>query len=103
MAVLTQAQIEPVTCGLKGCGVTFGMLEMSNPTNRNVVRCHPWKGRRVVRCLCRHGRMMTAFDCASEVWRDQAESASSEYATELEQYRRDNPPPHLSDYMKSEF
>jgi hypothetical protein len=66
--------------------------------------CHPRKGRRGgIRCSCRHGRMMTAFDCASEVWRDQAEAVSNGHDAELEEYRRDNPPPHLSDYMKSEF
>jgi hypothetical protein len=47
--------------------------------------------------------MMTAFDCASEVWKDQAEAASNGHDTELAEYREHTPPPHLADYMKSEF
>ena len=68
------------------------------------MRCHAWKGRRgSVRCGCRHGRMMEAYDLAVIVWTDQAEAATSQYGTELQQYREDNPVPHLSDFMKGSF
>lgn len=66
--------------------------------------CHPWKGRRTgPRCSCRHGRMMTAFDLAAEVWRNRAETETSEYATELAEYKAANPMPQLAEYMTGVF
>jgi hypothetical protein len=66
--------------------------------------CHPWKGRRRGPwCRCRHGRMMSAFELAYEVWWNDAEAATSLYATELAEWRADNPVPQLGDYMKGTF
>lgn len=65
--------------------------------------CHPWRGRRHVRCSCRHGRMMTAHDLAVEAWRNRAETATSEYTTELAEYKRDHPMPQLGEFMKGAF
>lgn len=47
--------------------------------------------------------MMTAFDCASEAWLDEAERVTSLYAAELAAYRKSNPPPRLAEYMSGEF
>lgn len=66
--------------------------------------CHPFKGRRKGPwCRCRHGRMMTSFSEATEVWVSRREIETSEYATEMEEWRRENPPPHLADWMKGTF
>jgi hypothetical protein len=65
--------------------------------------CHPYRGRRIVRCGCRHGRMMSAFDTASHVWWDRAEAATSLYATELAEWKADHPMPQLGEYMKGVF
>lgn len=47
--------------------------------------------------------MLAAFDLATEVWWDEAERVTSLYPAELAEYRKTNPPPHLADYMTSEF
>lgn len=63
--------------------------------------CHPWKGRRKGPwCRCRHGRMMQSWEEATEIWKNRRETETSEYATELEEWRQANPCPHLGDWMK---
>lgn len=44
--------------------------------------------------------MMSAFDEASEVWKDQAEAASKGHATEMAEYKSEHPMPQLGQYMK---
>jgi hypothetical protein len=56
-----------------------------------------------VRCTCRHGRMMDAFDLAKEVWLNAAEAATSLYATELAEYKKDHPMPQLKDFMAGQY
>jgi hypothetical protein len=46
---------------------------------------------------------MTSFSEATEVWVSRREIETSEYATEMEEWRRENPPPHLADWMKGTF
>ncbi len=66
--------------------------------------CHPWKGRRTgPRCGCRHGRMMTAWDAAVEVWHSRAEAFSRGHATELAEFKADNPMPNVGEFMKGDF
>lgn len=56
-----------------------------------------------MRCTCRHGRMMTAYDLAVEAWWNKAEAATSLYRTELKEYKRDHPMPNLREFMKGTF
>lgn len=55
------------------------------------------------RCTCRHGRMLTAFDTATEAWWNQAERETSLYATELDEYKQHHPMPQLADFMKGDY
>lgn len=43
--------------------------------------------------------MMDAFDTAKELWWDAAEAATSLYATELAEWKKDHPMPRLRDFM----
>lgn len=56
-----------------------------------------------IRCTCRHGRMMDAFDQATQVWWDAAEAETKLYPTELAEYRREHPMPQLGDFMKGSY
>lgn len=49
--------------------------------------------------VSRHAVMMDAFYAARHAWNLAAEAATNGYATELAQYRADNPPPRLRDFM----
>jgi hypothetical protein len=56
-----------------------------------------------VRCSCRHGRMMDAFDIATRMWWDAAEAATSLYETELAEWKKDHPMPNLRDFMGGQY
>jgi hypothetical protein len=44
--------------------------------------------------------MMSSFDEAAETWRNRAEAQTSEYATELAEYKAEHPMPQLGEWMK---
>lgn len=56
-----------------------------------------------MRCNCRHGRMMAAYDAAAHHWWNLAEAATRLYPAELEEFKRDKPMPQLGDFMKGTF
>lgn len=47
--------------------------------------------------------MMAAWDAAIQFWWDRAEQATSLYETELAEWREENPPPHLAEFMRGAF
>lgn len=44
--------------------------------------------------------MMQSFGEATEVWADRRERETSEYATEMDEWKQANPCPQLGDWMK---
>jgi len=56
-----------------------------------------------VRCTCRHGRMMDAFDTARQMWWDEAERETSLYPTELAEWKKDHPMPNLREFMGGQY
>lgn len=47
--------------------------------------------------------MMSAWDEATEVWRNQAEAETRGHATEMAEFRQANPMPNVGDFMKGDF
>lgn len=59
--------------------------------------CHSPSGRH--HCSSSHANLVETYRAAREAWLDAAESSTSLYRTELEEYAAANPPPTFREFL----